>query len=894
LATAADLARQGALMLPLKSQSVPPTALLEREQCLADLGQWLSATERGGSIGLVYGEAGIGKTSLVQEFSHRQQGRRVLWGACDSLFTPRPLAPLHDIARQAKGILLDTINSAGDRGAIFNAALDDLERGAPALVVFEDMHWADEATLDLLKFLGRRIHRTRSMLIVTYRDDEVGPRHPLRFVIGDLPRACTRRMALSPLSELAVAKLARQAGRAATSLHSVTGGNPLFVTEVLAADTQTVPVTVRDAVLARAVRLSPAAREIAELVCVVPGKTETWLLERALEPDEAGIESCLSIGMIRDEEGSLAFRHELARRALQDSLSEARRQSLHARVLAILTPRPGISAARLAHHADGSRNTEALLRYAPIAGAQAASVGAHREAVAHYQVALQYANSLEPDERASLNERLSYECYLTGEGERAVETRLCALEIWRTAGAKLREGDALRWLSRLAWYAGRRTEATQYAADAVAALESLPPSPELAMAYSNRAQLDLEAHDLRSAIQGAQRTIELAQRWGNKEAVCHAQATLGASQLIGGDSEGWAALERSLQLALAGRFHEHVARACYNLFAMAVSRREYELARRYRTQGLEYCDDHDLSSWRLYMLACSARSKLEQGEWVSCSDDVDAVLRHPNATPITRIPALIILGQLRIRRGDPDPSSPLEEARALAGPLQVLQHITALAAARAEAAWLAGDWEGVIREAKPAHALAQQKSDFRTGGQLAVWLFRANALDGITTCTAEPYASEISGRWPAAAKTWKELGCPYEHATLLALHGSESDKREALAIFERLGASPAAGALRKQFRAEGVRGVPRGARPSTQSNPQGLTRREAEILALLSEGLRNSTIAKRLFISQKTVAHHVSSVLMKLGVPSRAEAVAVTKSAPRARKSTELEVCACR
>ncbi|MFL6601758.1 MAG: helix-turn-helix transcriptional regulator [Steroidobacteraceae bacterium] len=847
--------------------------LLEREQCFAELAQWVSATDRGGCIGLVCGEAGIGKTSLVQEFAHRQQGRRVLWGACDSLFTPRPLAPLHDIARQTKGALLSAINSASNRAAIFNAALDELERGAPSLLVFEDLHWADEATLDLLKFLGRRIQRTRSMLIVTYRDDEVDARHPLRFVIGDLPRACTRRIALAPLSELAVAKLARQAGRPSTGLHIVTGGNPLFVTEVLAAAPETVPVTVRDAVLARAVRLSPAARDIAELACVVPGKIETWLLERTAKLDEAGIESCLSIGMIRDEDGSLAFRHELARRALEGSLSETRRQSLHAGVLAILTARPDIPAARLAYHADGARNTEAILRYAPIAGAQAAAVGAHREAASHYQVALQYADGLKPGERASLNERLSYECYLTGENERAVETRVCALNIWRAAGDRLREGDTLRWLSRLAWYGGRHQEATQYAADAVTALESLPPGPELAMAYSNRAQLDLEAHNLESAVRVAQQTIELAQRRGEKEAICHALATLGASQLLAGDTEGWAAIHESLRLALAGCFHEHVARAYYSLFSMAVSRREYELANGYRAQGLEYCDDHDLNTWRLYILACSARSKLEQGDWVGCSDDVDAVLRHPNATPITRIPALTVLGQLRVRRGDPDPGSPLEEARALAGALQELQHVSALATARAEAAWLTGDREGVIRETRAAYVLAREKGDSRINGRLAVWLFRANALDGQRTCIAEPYASEIAGDWRAAATAWKELGCPYEQATLLALHGSEPDKREALAIFEALGASPAARALRKQFRTAGVRGVPRGARPSTQNNPHGLTRREAEILALLSEGLRNATIGDRLFISEKTVAHHVSSILMKLGVPSRAEAV---------------------
>src|SRR6204780_915384 len=328
--------------------------LLERDRYLADLTAWFgAAAEREGCIALLRGEAGIGKTVLLQEFAKRQRETRVLWGACDALFTPRPLAPLHDIARQTKGALLTAVNSGASRDEIFSAALDQLER-EKALVVFEDMHWADEATLDLLMYLGRRIHRTRAMLAVTYRDDEVGPRHPLRYVIGDLPRASVHRMSLPPLSESAVAQLACRAERPSKGLHTLTGGNPLFVTEVLAAAADTVPSTVRDAVLARAIRLSPAAREIAELVCVVPRKAELWLLEQAAGLDEAGIEGCLSIGMVRHEDGSLAYRHELVRRAIEDSLSQTRLRSLHAQVLAVLEARPNVPAARVAHRRPGA------------------------------------------------------------------------------------------------------------------------------------------------------------------------------------------------------------------------------------------------------------------------------------------------------------------------------------------------------------------------------------------------------------------------------------------------------------------------------------------------------------------------------------------------------------
>jgi DNA-binding CsgD family transcriptional regulator/tetratricopeptide (TPR) repeat protein len=851
--------------------------LLERERCLADLARWLGdASEREGCIALVGGEAGIGKTVLLQEFSNRQREARVLWGACDALFTPRPLAPLHDIARQAQGALLETINSGANRDAIFSAVLDELER-APGLVIFEDMHWADEATLDLLKYLGRRIHRTHAMLAVTYRDDEVGARHPLRFVIGDLPRASMRRMALAPLSESAVAQLARRAGRPSNGLHGITGGNPLFVTEALAAVADSVPITVRDAVLARAVKLSPAAREIAELVSVVPGKAEIWLLEGAAEPDEASVEDCLSSGMARSEDGSLAFRHELARRALEDSLSRPRRQYLHAKVLAVLERRPGIPAARLVHHADGARNAEQVIRFAPVAAVQAASVGAHREAVSHYQIALLYAENLSPDKRVHLQEHLSYECRLTGQHERAIEIQRAVLEIRRASGQRVKEGEALRCLSWLSWFAGHREEADRYSADAIAMLESLPPGPELAMAYCNQADLDMEAHEADSSIDWAQRAIALAEPWGNGGILSQALNTRGTVRLIGGDTAGWADLDRSLQLALAEGVAEHVASSYTNLVAMAVSARRYEQASGYLAVGLAYCEDRDLDSWWLYMLVYRARMRFEQGEWNGASDDVEEVLRHPRATSINRIPALRTLGHLRIRRGDADATSPLEEARALGGPTPELQRIGTLAAANAEAAWLEGDRERVLREVRPAYELVLQRRDPRMKGELAAWLWRAGALEQHPTDIPEPYALEISRDWRGAARAWKALGCPYEHACMLAWYGPEADQREALTILGRLGAAPATRALRKQLRLQGVRGIPRGSRISTRKNPHGLTERETEILALLTQGLRNSVIAQRLFVSTKTVDHHVSAILAKLGVPSRAEAIAVTR-----------------
>jgi DNA-binding CsgD family transcriptional regulator/tetratricopeptide (TPR) repeat protein len=854
--------------------------LLERKKSLAELTDWLRrAIEGAGCIALLGAEAGMGKTALIQAFAKAQVGARVLWGGCDALFAPRPLGPLYDIARQTQGELLAAINSDANREVIFAAALGELER-TQTLLVFEDMHWADEATLDLLKYLGRRIQRVHAMLAVSYRDDEVGPRHPLRFVIGDLPRSVTHRMSLLPLSEPSVAQLARRAGQPSAGLHRITGGNPFFVTEALASLADTVPVSVRDAVLARAMRLTPDARKIAELACVVPGRTESWLLEQTVPFDEPAIEGCLSIGMVRSDDGALSFRHELARRAFEDSLSQPHQQLLHAKVFAALSARPHISAARLAHHAAGARNAAAVLQFAPLAAMQAASVGSHREAVSLYEVALPYAQEIAPDERARLNERLSYECYLTGQHARAIEARRAALEIWRASGERMREGDALQWLSRLSWFFERRADADRYAAEAVATLESLPHGPELAMAYGNRAQLDMEIHALESGIGWAQCAIALAEPCAEKAILCDALSTLGTIRLIGGDPSGFADLERALRLALDQDLQEQVARAYTDLSAMAVSCRHYDKASRWFSEGLAYCEKRDLDGLRRYMLMYRARKNFEQGDWPAASEDAEAVLRDPHATPITRIPALRTLGHIRIRRGDPQAEAALEEAWALGGAVQELQRIGTLAAIRAEAAWLAGDRDGVLKAVGPAYELVCQRRDPRMKGELASWLWRVGALEKKPDEIADPYAQEISGDWRAAASAWKSLGCPYEYACLLAWHGIETEQREALEILERLGAAPAALALRKRMRAEGVRAVPRGLRVSTRSNRLGLTRREAEILTLVSQGMRNSTIAKRLFLSTRTVERHVSAILSKLGVQSRGEAVAMASKAP--------------
>ncbi len=849
--------------------------LLEREPQLRALNGWFAAAAAGsGCVTLLTGEAGIGKTSLLRSFHDTRRGSaRVLWGACDALFTPRPLAPLHDIARQTGGRLLSALSGAASREAIFLAALEELERsGSPTLVIFEDVHWADEATLDLLKFLGRRIHRAPAMLIATFRDDEVGARHPLRFVIGDLPRASVHRLPLDTLSETAVAELARRAGRSSRDVYDATGGNPFFVTEVLATTQSGVPASVRDAVLARASRLTPAAREIAELVSIMPSRAERWLLERALTLDTAGIDGCLAIGMVRGGDGSLAFRHELARRGLEDSLSIERQRELHAKVLRILAARPGVSHAELVHHASGSGSAEDVLVHAPAAAAEASAVGAHREAVAYSRIAVEHAGDLPLEVRAGLLGKLAFEYYVTDQIAPAIDAYHAALEGWRARGDMLKAGDTLRWLSRMYWHLGRKSEAEGYAAAAIETLELLPRGAELAMAYSNRAQLAALAHRSAPAIEWASKAVAIAQELGNGQVLSHALNNRGVGRINGGDEAGWHDLDRSLEVALEHGLQEHAGRAYVNLSSSAVIHRRYVQAGSRLEEGIAYCEARDLDIHGSYMLAFRARLRFEQGDWTGACDDAEAVLGRSRAAMTTRMAALAVLGHVRVRRGDPGAAEALEEARELAAPTRELQRIAPLAVALAESAELRGDRAQAIEAARLGYDLTEAGSDPWTKGELAIRLWRFGALPEPPADLAEPYALEVSGKFGAAAQVWEALGCPYEQAELLARSGAEAAQRQALAIFERLGAAPARQALRREMRGRGIRKVPRGARYSTRGNPHGLTTRQMEILKLLGEGLRNAAIAKRLFLTTRTVDHHVSAILSKLGVASRAEA----------------------
>ena len=422
--------------------------LLERARFLEALeASWVDAIDGRGRLVLVTGEAGIGKTALVREFCGRQRPRPcVLWGACDGLRTPRPLAPFVDVAATASDGFAETI-ARGERPARCYAALiEELAAAAPTILVIEDLHWADEATLDVMTMLGHRAEIVPALVIATYRDDELAADHPLRSVLGELRMGHgVRRLPLSPLSLEAVEALAAPAGADATDLYRVTGGNPFFVTEVLATGEERVPPTVRDAVLARAGRLSRPARGLLEATAVVPGRVEVWLLE-AVAPDVVErLEECVASGMLTAGQLDVGFRHELARVAIEESIPPDRRVALHRAVLAALENRQGETpdCARLADHAEAAGDREAVLRWATQAADEAARGGSHREAAAQWARALRFSDGVALATRAGLLGRRVEECWMTDQFDAAIEAQKEAL------GCRRRLGDQLAWTPTL-------------------------------------------------------------------------------------------------------------------------------------------------------------------------------------------------------------------------------------------------------------------------------------------------------------------------------------------------------------------------------------------------------------------------------------------------------------
>ncbi|UVK41470.1 LuxR C-terminal-related transcriptional regulator [Mesorhizobium sp. AR10] len=856
--------------------------LLERQTQLEQLDGLLVEAARGrGRVAALAGEAGAGKTALVEAFIDRVgPGARILRSACEDLSIPDPLGPLYDLAREAQWALPQAIdNLQGQRLPLFSDALEIFETKAqPSLLVIEDLHWADDATLDFVRFLGRRIVNTHILLLVTARNDRSDAQMRVRRALGEIPASSVARIDVPLLSEAAVLSLAGAAGRDGDAIYRATAGNAFFVTELLCAENETaLPASVRDAVLARAERLSVGARSMLDAVSVFPRRADAWALQGLCGVASAGqLAECVSAGLLEDMGDGYAFRHEIARRAVEMMLTTTHRRQFNQRALAALLENGDVSAGRLVHHAVEAHNLEAVRELAPIAAREASRVGAHRDAVGYYEVALRQADSLPMENRAALYEKYAFECHLIGRIDEAIEAQGHARLLHQAQGNKAKEGDSLRWLSRLAYLTGDRKAADVFGEQAVALLETVPAGAELAMAYSNLSQLAMLAEKLDETLMLGEKAVSLAEAMNRPDIVCHALNNIGAAEQWLDLASGRLHLARSLEIALEQNFQEHAARAFTNSACSEMNQLRFNEAQAFLDRGIDYCVENDLVTWRDYMRGVLAQLLLRQGRWEEAATEALDVLSSGQAALLVRYPAVVALAKLRMRHGDPAAEPLFAEMTQFLEKGTELPRLVPYAALMAEQAWLGqADNDEALQLIDLAENLSPTRAVF---GELATWrqLLAPGRDPGDTSGMAAPYRLLLDGDWRAAAALWADLNAPYERGLALA-QGDEPAQRSALEIFESLGARPVAQHVREMMRRNGVNHIARGPRRTTRANQAGLTQRQMEVLQLIERGFSNKRIAEHLTISPKTVDHHVSAVLGKLEAVSRGEATAAAR-----------------
>ena len=850
------------------------TTLTERETELEQLAarSCEARAGRGGAV-LVCGESGSGKTSFVESFvSRHADGQRVLWGACDPLSTPRPLGPLRDLCDHFTPATAELLRTGEQSFDIFAALFDEL-RSEPSILVIDDLQWADQGTIDLFRFLLRRAPRTHLLTIGIARDDELGVSHPMRSLLGDVARSSHgHSLVVPPLSLGAVTTLVADRDVDPAWLHDITGGNAFFVCEMLDHGSGDLPTTVRDAILARTVDLDAASWDVLNLLSCAPGAISEGLLDE-LGVTLAALRALDQANLIRRSSRGVAFRHDLCRLAISSVIPPGAESGLHRRFIDAHRRARLDDPAVLTHHALGAGDKALITSAAVDAGRLAARTGAHTQATEFFEIAVRQGGLLSADAEAEVLELLAEEYYLIDRLDDALGACRRAMRIRESQGAPVAVSANNLSFAVYSWYNGDRSAADRHLAEAVALLDDDAPQHDsshlgvLGHALCMQAFLAMQS----SRFDDAER---LAARVRDIDAVIddpHLTVQLRLVEYYCQIAVGGQVRDQLLEVLATGpvEIDDTYSGGYVTCAYFDVEQRRLRAGSDLLERTLPLMTEHDLPICRVMQLGSRSRLRLLVGDWDDAVADADAVLDNPSA-PLARTWPLLIRGVVSLRRrGD---GAAIEDAWQLARRFGETVRMLPAAAAIVERAWLTGvpdprldDIRSLLRTA-PVDGLQWGR------GELAMWLRRLDGtvdVDGV----AEPYRLLLDGQFEAAADAFHRLSTPYDAAMALLDSGDMKLARRALDMLDRLGADAVAAKVRADLRAQGERVVPAPRRATTRDNPAGLTARQIEVLRLLEDGLTNAELAERLYLSVKTVDHHVSAILTKLDVTRRRDAV---------------------
>jgi len=850
--------------------------LTERDRQLSALSMRADEARagRGGAV-LVCGESGAGKTSFVETFVEQwADAERVLWGACDPLTMPRPLGPLHELADQFAADTRTLLRDGDQPHDIFTAVCDELLT-KPTLLVLDDLHWADQGTIDLLRFVLRRIAKTQSLVIGTVRDEEVGPTSPMRALLGDVARSThATTVALPPLSLEAVTALVGERSVDAGWLHQVTGGNAFYVCELLDHGGDALPATVRDAILARTAELDVASWDLLNLLTCAPGAIPDHLLT-GLGVTLPALRRLDAANLIRRSPRGVAFRHDLCRLAVASVIPPGAESALHRRLLDAHDAASDREPAVITHHALGAGDRRRVVEAALEAGQVAARTGAHTQSAEFFATALEHGVTLESRAEAELLEMLAGEYYLTDRLDDAISACRRAMEIRQGLGEAAALSADHHSLAVYEWYNANRSIADDHVAQAISVLDGDAGTTDAAKliilghAFAMESFLTLQSHHVEQAATLVKRAREIADRAGDPSLAVRVALIENYCAVLGGDERGRANVVEILRNG-PPHIDEIYSSGYSNLTYFDVEQRRLGQAADLLDKSIVLMEEHDLPICRVWQLGSRARLGLLTGNWERATSDADTVLDGPSA-PLARTWPFVIRALVALRQNGGGIDD-LDEAWRLACRYGEPMRMLPAAAAIAEWVWLTDCADDRLDQCRQLLETAPLEGLEWSRGDLAVWLRRAGVPVEVVGI-AEPYRLVLDGQYEAAATEFDRLGTPYDAALALIDSGDADLARRGLDTLDRLGADAVAAKVRRDLRAAGVAVVPARRRNATLVNPAGLTERQVEVLRLLDGGLTNTELADRLYLSVKTVDHHVSAILSKLQVTKRRDAV---------------------